>query len=197
MGGLVADMMIRDSAGNQYCDDVLGKPLDQFQIEPDQLRIVKESLIFKASTHVSKVIFIATPHKGADMASNPIGRLGSMLVHLPANLVAIGPGLVEKGTATNGKKVVRRFPNSIDTLRPEARSVVAMNRLPIASSITYYSIIGDRGGNNSPNSSDGVVAYRSSHLEGARSEKIVPYWHSYVHRSPQGIAEVERILLNP
>jgi len=197
MGGLVADMMIRDSAGNQYCDDVLGKPLDQFQIEPDQLKIIQESLIFKASTHVSKVIFIATPHKGANMASNPIGRLGSMLVHLPANLVAIGPGLVEKATASNGKKVVGRFPNSIDTLRPEARSVVAMNRLPIASSITYYSIIGDRGGNNSPNSSDGVVAYRSSHLEGSRSEKIVPYWHSYVHRSPEGIAEVERILLSP
>jgi pimeloyl-ACP methyl ester carboxylesterase len=197
MGGLVADMMIRDSAGNQYCDDVLGKPLDQFQIEPDQLKIVKESLIFKASTHVSKVIFIATPHKGADMASGLIGRLGSRLVSLPAKLVAIGPGLVEKATATNGKKVVGRFPNSIDTLRPQARSVVAMNRLPIASSITYYSIIGDRGGNNSPNSSDGVVAYRSSHLEGARSEKIVPYWHSYVHRSPEGIAEVERILLNP
>ena len=197
MGGLVADMMIRDSAGNQYCDDVLGKPLDQFQIEPDQLRIIKESLIFKASTHVSKVIFIATPHKGAEMASGPIGRLGSRLVSLPAKLVAIGPGLVEKATATNGKKIVGRFPNSIDTLRPEARSVVAMNRLPIASSITYYSIIGDRGGNNSPNSSDGVVAYRSSHLEGSRSEKIVPYWHSYVHRSPEGIAEVERILLNP
>jgi hypothetical protein len=93
--------------------------------------------------------------------------------------------------------VVGRFPNSIDTLRPEARSVVAMNRLPIVSSVTYYSIIGDRGANNSPNSSDGVVAYRSSHLEGSKSEKIVPYWHSYVHRSPEGIAEVERILLNP
>jgi pimeloyl-ACP methyl ester carboxylesterase len=197
MGGLVADMMIRDSAGTQYCDDVLGKPLDQFQVEPDELRIIKESLIFKASTHVSKVIFLATPHKGADMASGLIGRLGSRLVRLPAKLVAIGPGLVEKTAASNGKKLVARFPNSIDTLRPQARSVVAMNRLPIASSITYYSIIGDRGGNNSPNSSDGVVAYRSSHLEGARSEKIVPYWHSYVHRSPEGIAEVERILLNP
>jgi triacylglycerol esterase/lipase EstA (alpha/beta hydrolase family) len=100
IGGLVADMMIRDSAGSQYCDDVLGKPLDQFQIEPDQLRIVKESLIFKASTHVSNVIFIATPHKGADMASNLIGRIGSRLVRLPANLVAIGPGLVEKAAAT-------------------------------------------------------------------------------------------------
>jgi pimeloyl-ACP methyl ester carboxylesterase len=196
MGGLVADMMIRDSAGNQYCDDVLGKPLDQFQIEPDELKVVKESLIFKASTHVSKVIFLATPHKGANMASGLIGRLGSRLVRLPAKLVAIGPGLVEKATVTNGKKVVGRFPNSIDTLRPEARSVVAMNRLPIVSSVTYYSIIGDRGENNSPNSSDGVVAYRSSHLEGSKSEKIVPYWHSYVHRSPEGIAEVERILLN-
>jgi pimeloyl-ACP methyl ester carboxylesterase len=197
MGGLVADMMIRDSAGTQYCDDVLGKPLDQFQIEPDQLETVKESLIFNASPHVGKVIFIATPHKGAEMASGPIGRLGSRLVRLPAKLVALGPALVEKGAATNGKKVMGRFPNSIDTLRPESRSVVAMNRLPIASSVTYYSIIGDRGTNNSPNSSDGVVPYRSSHLQGARSEKIVPYWHSYVHRSPEGVAEVQRILLNP
>jgi hypothetical protein len=74
---------------------------------------------------------------------------------------------------------------------------VAMNRLPIEHSIIYYSIIGDRGRNDSPNSSDGVVAYRSSHLEGAKSEKIVPYWHSYVHRSPEGIAEAERILVSP
>jgi hypothetical protein len=189
--------MIRDSAGTQYCDDVLGKPLDQFQIEPDQLETVKESLIFNASPHVGKVIFIATPHKGADMASGLIGRLGSRLVRLPAKLVAMGPALVDKANGTNGKKVMGRFPNSIDTLRPESRSVVAMNRLPIASSVTYYSIIGDRGASNSPNSSDGVVPYRSSHLNGARSEKIVPYWHSYVHRSPEGVAEVQRILLNP
>src|SRR5690349_22323176 len=47
----------------------LFRSLDQFQIEPDQLRIIKESLIFKASTHVSKVIFIPTPHKGAEMRS--------------------------------------------------------------------------------------------------------------------------------
>ena len=28
-------------------------------------------------------------------------------------------------------------------------------------------------------------------LAGSKSEKIVPYWHSYVHRSPEGIAEVK------
>jgi pimeloyl-ACP methyl ester carboxylesterase len=196
MGGLVADMMIRDSAGSQYCDEVLGKPLDQFQIDPGHLKIIKESLIFKASPRVGKVIFIATPHKGSELASNLIGRLGSRLVRLPAKLVAIGPALVDKASVTKGKKIVAHFPNSIDTLRPEARSVVAMNRLPIESSVTCYSIIGDRGENNSPNSSDGVVAYRSSHLDVSKSEKIVPYWHSYVQRSPEAIAEVGRILLN-
>jgi hypothetical protein len=39
-------MLIRDSAGNQYCDDVLGKPLDRFQSESGQLKIIQESLIF-------------------------------------------------------------------------------------------------------------------------------------------------------
>ncbi len=197
MGGLVADMLVRDSNGNQYCQDVLGKPLDQFEIEPDQLKVIKGALIFKASPHVGRVIFIATPHRGAEMASNPLGRLGASLVSLPGTLVSMGPALVSKMTATNGEQVIERFPNSIDTLRPKAKVVVAMNKLPIVSSVTYYTILGDRGEHDSPNSSDGVVAYFSSHQDGAKSELIVPYWHSYVQRCPESIAEVKRILLSP
>jgi pimeloyl-ACP methyl ester carboxylesterase len=195
MGGLVADLMVRDSNGEQYCDDVLGAPLDQFKVDAEQEKIIKESLVFKPCPYVNKVIFIATPHKGADLASNPIGRLGASLVSLPAKLTAIN--LSTSTEESNGDKLVARFPNSIDTLRPEAKIVVAMNKLPIEPGITYYSIVGDRGENNTPNSSDGVVAYSSSHLDGAKSEKIVPYWHSYVQRSPEATEEVERILINP
>jgi len=43
--------------------------------------------------------------------------------------------------------------------------------------IPYHSIIGDRGRGDTPNSSDGVVPYWSSHLDGAQSEKIVPSEH--------------------
>jgi pimeloyl-ACP methyl ester carboxylesterase len=197
MGGLVADMLVRDSNGDQYSTDVLGKPLDQFKIDPDQLKVIKGSLVFKACPYIGKVIFIAVPHRGADMASNPIGRLGASLVSLPVKLVKLGPTLVANATATEGEKVVARFPNSIDTLRPEAKIVVAMNKLPMDPSVTYYSIIGDRGEGDSPNSSDGVVAYRSSHIDNAKSELIVPVWHSYAQRCPQSIAEVKRILLTP
>ena len=126
MGGLVADMMIRDSNGDQYTKDVLGMPLDQFKIDPSQVETIRKSLVFKPSPYVNKVIFIATPHRGADMASNPLGRLGASLISLPKNLVMLGPKLVAKATASNGEEMIDRFPNSIDTLRPEARIVVAM-----------------------------------------------------------------------
>jgi hypothetical protein len=63
----------------------------------------------------------------------------------------------------------------------------------IDSAITYHSIIGDQGKGDTPDSSDGIVPYWSSHLDGAASEKIVPSGHGS-ERSPEGIEELERIL---
>ena len=59
--------------------------------------------------------------------------------------------------------------------------------------VPYHSIIGDRGKGDSPNSTDGVVPYWSSHLDGAQSEVIVPGPHGACEL-PQTIAELDRIL---
>ena len=53
--------------------------------------------------------------------------------------------------------------------------------------------MGDRGRGDTPKSSDGIVPYWSSHLEGAQSELIVPSDHG-AHENPKAIAEVDRIL---
>ena len=90
-------------------------------------------------------------------------------------------------------RTLNRMPNSVDTLEPNDRFVQAVNKLPIAPGIPYHSIMGDRGHADTPNSSDGVVPYWSSHLSGAESEKIVPSNHSAT-RNPEAIAEVMRIL---
>ena len=70
--------------------------------------------------------------------------------------------------------------------------------MPLAEGIPFHSILGDRGkGGNlnrtEPVSSDGIVPYWSSHLEGAESEIIIPSGH-WTNQHPQGIAEVKRIL---
>jgi hypothetical protein len=85
------------------------------------------------------------------------------------------------------------FPTSIDTLSPKNRFVRTLNRLPIADHIPYHSIMGDRGRGDTPKSSDGVVPYWNSHLDGAQSEKIVPSDHGS-HQNSQGMEEIDRIL---
>ena len=116
---------------------------------------------------------------------------------LPANLTNAGDAAIpfEIKAATGVDKPNRmHFPTSIDTLSPNNRFVRALNNLPIADRIPYHSIMGDRGRGDTPNSSDGVVAYRSSHLDGAQSERIVSSDHG-AHQNKEGIEEVHRILL--
>jgi hypothetical protein len=136
---------------------------------------------------------MSTPHRGSDLASNWIGRIGSMLVKTPSKLLNVGRTARELLTADPAALQVKRLPNSVDTLAPNNRFVMAINKIPMTKTIPYHSIIGDRGRGDTPNSSDGVVAYWSSHLDGAKSERIVPSGHGSP-LNPQAIAEVHRIL---
>ena len=52
-----------------------------------------------------------------------------------------------------------------------------MNTLAIADHIPYNSIIADRSRGDTSNSSNGVVPYWSSNLDGAQSERIVVPFH--------------------
>jgi hypothetical protein len=109
---------------------------------------------------VGRVIFISTPHRGSEIASNWIGRLGIALVKLPANLTKTGTAVMRfetKAGADVQKPNRLHFPTSIDTLSPNKGFVLALNTLPIVSHIPYHSIIGDRGRGDTPNGSDGVV----------------------------------------
>ena len=136
---------------------------------------------------------MSAPHRGSDLAKNFIGRLASMLVRAPTKLLSAGLVAMQSLTPDPAALKLKGLPNSVDTLAPNNRFVVAINKIPIAPGIPYHSIVGDRGRGDTPNSSDSVVAYWSSHLDGAASERIVPSNHS-TPLNPEAIAEVHRIL---
>jgi hypothetical protein len=92
-----------------------------------------------------------------------------------------------------GAMKLSRIPNSVDTLSPNNRFVKDVSAIPITPGIPYHTICGDRGRGDAPKSSDGIVPYWSSHLEGAQSELVVPSGHS-AHQNAQAIEEVRRIL---
>jgi pimeloyl-ACP methyl ester carboxylesterase len=174
MGGLLSRLIVTDST-LRFWDAFFGKPPVQVPMDSADRQLYERVLIFKHRAEVNRVIFISTPHRGSAIASNWIGRIGSALVELPPAF----------------KKL--HAPTSIDTLSPNDRFVRILNTLPIADHTPYYSTTGDRGRGDTPHSSDGVVPYWSSHLDGAQSERIVPSGHS-AHENKQGMEEVDRIL---
>jgi pimeloyl-ACP methyl ester carboxylesterase/predicted GNAT family acetyltransferase len=192
MGGCITRTLLTD-AGTTLWVEAFGYPPAQTAMDPQSKRMLEEVLIFEHRRDIGRVVFMSTPHRGSDLASNWIGRIGSMVVRTPSKLLAVGQIAREKLTADPAALKLKRLPNSVDTLAPNNRFVVAINKIPITKTIPYHSIIGDRGRGDSPNSSDGVVAYWSSHLDGAKSERIVPSGHGSP-LNPQAIAEVHRIL---
>jgi len=160
---------------------------------PASKHLLDEAIISKHRGEIGRVVFMSTPHRGANLASNWIGRIGSMLVRTPTKLLTIGRTLRESLTTDPAALQLKSVPNSVDTMAPNNRFVMGINTIPITPGIPYHSIIGDRGRGDSPNSSDGVVPYWSSHLDGARSEFIAPCDHGSP-KNPQAIAEVHRIL---
>ena len=193
MGGCISRTLITDT-GNKLWLEAFGKPPAQTDMPAETKKLLEEAIIFKHRPEIGRVIFMSAPHRGSDMASNWMGRIGSMLVRTPSKMLTIGQTIREGLKPDPTALQLKRFPNSVDTLAPNNRFVVAINKIPITPGIPYYSIIGDRGRGDTPNSSDGVVAYWSSHLDGAKSEFIAPSNHSSP-LNPEAIAEVHRILL--
>ena len=73
------------------------------------------------------------------------------------------------------------------------RFMTYFDGLTMTPDVPYHSVIGNKEAADTPGGTDGVVAYESSHLAGATSEKIIESGHS-VMSHPQTIIEIRRIL---
>jgi hypothetical protein len=192
MGGCISRLLITDTKDDLWTLIYKRKPSETF-IPASSKKLLSNALIFRHRAEVGRVIFIAAPLKGSEIATISLGRIGSMLIRTPNALVTAGRDTFKIVSFHGSELKLKRAPNSIDTLSPKNRFVLAINKIPITPGIPYHTIQGDRGKGDTPNSSDGVVPYWSSHMEGARSECIVPSDHS-AHQNPKAFGEVARIL---
>jgi len=192
MGGCISRLLITDTKRTIW-DQMFTVEPEAMEVAPEHKHIITESTIFTHRTEIGRVIFISTPHRGSNLALNWMARMLDHLVKLPATLLATGIDEARYRRHAAGAKHLDRFPDSVDTLAPNNDFVRALNTVPINPAIPYHTIVGDRGRGDSPNSSDGVVPYWSSHQAGAQSELVVPSHHG-AHQTSQAIVEVERIL---
>lgn len=87
------------------------------------------------------------------------------------------------------------IPRSTDNMDPDSLFIKTYSSIPIAPGITSYSIIAVKNPEDPKEDwNDGVVSYKSAHIDGVASEFIVHSGHS-AQETPQAIEEVRRILL--
>jgi hypothetical protein len=192
MGGCITRLMLTDS-GDKLWMEIFGKPPEEVPIAPHVRDYFKEELFFHHRSEIGRVIFISAPLRGSNLAHSWLGRIAASLVKIPNAHREVHEELSRSGNVTEDELKLKRAPNSVDTLSPKSRFTQAINTIPLATHIPYHTIIGDRGKGDSPESSDGVVPYWSSHMEGAVSEQVVPSNHS-AHQNDDAIEEVRRIL---
>jgi pimeloyl-ACP methyl ester carboxylesterase len=192
MGGCISRLLLTDS-GDQICTEVFGRPLDEVPLSPHVREYFRQELFFQHRPEIGRVIFIAAPLRGSKMATGLISSLANMFIRESTTSSQASEEMLRHTNIREAELRPMRRANSVDSLSPKSRFVHAMNTIPMTRGVPYNTIIGDRGRGDSPNSSDGVVPYRSSHMKGSESEDIVPSDHS-AHQNPQAIAEVLRIL---
>lgn len=193
MGGLLSRMQAIDPKDKLW-DAMFRKPPEQLNVsEPVRARLVS-TLKFKPQPEVKRLVFIATPQRGSNLASINIVRRLASFIRLPVDTVLMSKQLLTGNTDALSPQI-RNWGFfaflSIGTLSNEHPFFQGLNDVPIP--VPYHSIIGQLGHKPLLDSSDGAVPYWSAHLAGAKSEKVVPSWHSCVER-PEVVKEVVRIL---
>ena len=194
MGGIIARLMVSSSGDSLWDRLVAEKVHDKKRLERIRQKVAN-MLRFNPLPQVDRVVFIAAPHRGTNLAGSGLGRWIGRMVRMPlATLERFADVLPDLTSDTDGASRRTSVPTSIDNLDKSDAFVRAAADLRISTRVHYHSIIAQRRPAVPLDASDdGLVPYWSSHLEGAASEKVVHAGHS-VQETPEAVMELKRIL---
>ncbi len=197
MGGILSNMQIRDS-GDRLYKTYFTKEMKEMDFDATTKAEIRRIGFFDANSDIDRAILIASPLRGSDFATNKIGQLGAWLIRLPFNVVdaALGQFEVISAMTDIAQQASQRPRNSVSGLRPDNPLLAGVLTCPVRKGVPIHTIVAKKKPNQSLlESSDGVVAYTSAHLDEAVSEVVVAGAnHTTVLQKDECFEEVWRIL---
>jgi len=195
-GGLLTKMTVVDP-GEDLWDAISDGSIDTIQADKKMKDFARRLLFFKPLPFVKRVVFISTPHRGSFLTKNWVRTLVRKVVNIPLDLVVNPQEFISTLSINKFKlpsSIRGSMPTSIDGMseeNPLLRKLVSLQPEP---GVVAHSIIAVKSGMNIATGNDGVVEYKSAHINGVESEFIVRSEHS-CQSHPFTIEEVRRILL--
>ena len=189
MGGVIARLMV--SSTDQSLVQLVA---DDGRLTPQQIKRIDSMLHFEPVPNVSSAIFIAAPHRGTSIAGGRLGRWMAGFIRFPITMLEELAHTLAPNVAASSRESLGSMPNSVDNLDENDPFVRTAAGFPISSQVRYHSIVAQADPQVAlVDSDDGLVPYRSAHLPGAQSEKVITSGHS-VQQDAAAILEIQRIL---
>ncbi|MBL0712094.1 MAG: alpha/beta hydrolase [Desulfosarcina sp.] len=193
-GGLLTKLTVVDT-GDRLIRGVTGKGLEELNLTPEDRELIRR-VVVEPLPFVRRGVFISTPHRGSFLAGGRVRNLVRRLVSQPENIVK---QTVVMGKALDAAEVPEEWrpsetSTSIDSMSPRNPALLALADIPLEPGVKGHSIISVQGDGDPTQGDDGVVEYKSAHVDYVESEFIVNSGHS-CQGHPLTIEEVRRILL--
>jgi pimeloyl-ACP methyl ester carboxylesterase len=193
-GGLLAKLTATDT-GDKLWRLVSATNIDELQMDAPTRELLRTNFFFKPLPCVSRVIFIATPHRGSYRNTQFVQRVLNSFITIPREMADDFAGVMKlKDTVKLPASVRNGVPSSLAGMATDNPFMLTLADIPVASNVKANSIIAIQGTDQPPKGNDGAVGYTSAHVDYAESEFIVRSGHS-CQDNPLTIEEVRRILL--
>jgi hypothetical protein len=199
MGGLVSKLQTVDS-GNEFWATLSDKPFTELSADDELRNGLAQTFFFDPNPSVRRVITIGTPHRGSEFSNDTTRWLGRKLIRVPTKLMQGKNQLIARNPDFFRTDAPLDISTSIDSLSPSSPLLPVLLTAHHGPWVRYNNIIGEIPHEGitkllSGGKGDGVVTIESAKVDNAESQIVVHAEHSMVHRHPQSILEVRRILL--
>ncbi|TSA04903.1 MAG: alpha/beta fold hydrolase [Methylococcus sp.] len=193
-GGLLTHMTAIDS-GDALWKAISDKPFKEFTADPMIKEGFRRALFFNHLPFVKRVVFISTPHRGSFLTEDWVRKLTRQVVGSPMKFITnMSSKWREVSAQLNLPEDLKdEAPTAVDGMSVKSPVMSKVAGLPLAPGITGHSIIPVLPGMDIKSGNDGVVEYKSAHIEGVESEFVVRTHHG-AQGNPIAIDEVRRIL---
>jgi pimeloyl-ACP methyl ester carboxylesterase len=200
MGGLVSKLQSVES-DDAFWRTMSDRPFADLNADPDTVRMLAAMFYFRPNPSVRRVVTLGTPHRGSEFSNEVTRWLGQKLITLPAKMLEGRNQLIAKNRGFFRGNAPLDIATSIDSLSPDSPVLPVLLSAAPGQWVAYHNVVGrdpDPGWREYfVGDGDGVVSLASARLDEMRqlrSQIIVPANHISVHRHPQSILEVRRVL---
>jgi pimeloyl-ACP methyl ester carboxylesterase len=201
MGGLISKLQTVESS-DAFWKTMSDHPFAELKADPEITRALATTFYFRPNPSVRRVVTLGTPHRGSPYSNSLTRWAGNKLIALPRKMLDGRDQLLAQNAHFFRANAPIDIKTSIDSLSPDSPVLPTLLAATPGPWVTYHNVVGREpkpgfGSKYIVGEGDGVVALSSARLDNEpqlESQIVVPASHSNVHRHPQSVLEVRRVL---